>query len=338
MHFAEGKKRLCLFTVTLALAISGCGTEEKGKDAEQPTLTVAAELTKEPNISATKEPEVTDEAKEPTPAGVFSETSEFFEFPDAAIDARLKGQEEHSFTFFCSATVDGTEFALLDCLFLTESSFHNEYLAAKEQFLGYFPELTGETKLFLRRAEKSEYWEATVLEQVSKDCYTDPYIAFNSKENGMIIFGDDYMYIYVTEDGGQTWTSAENVPDIAKSVVGSIRCLTGCGENSFLIGHRYKGTPETGQLSLTKDNGKTWTKIELPAPPTGELEYRYSEPVGFRWEDEKLFLEMNANAEEPNTETENNRQRASYDLVSADGGLTWVLSQPQEALEFYPVE
>lgn len=269
------------------------------------------------------------------------EVSSFFEFSDAAIAPQLKTKQGYGdFTFFCSTVVVGMEFAVLDCLFLSEGDFSKDDLSVREQFSLYFPQFTEEMKLFLRRAEGTETWEAMVMENVSKDGYSDPYIAFNSKKDGMIVFGAEYACFCVTEDGGETWVVAGSIPSPAESVVGSVRCMIGCGEGRFLVGHRYKGTSEEGQLSLTEDHGQTWTSVVLPAPQTGELKYCYSEPVEFWEQDGKLFVRMHAYAEEEAVKTEDGqdlRKEAFYELFSMDDGLTWEFVQ-EGILDFQTVD
>ncbi len=377
MCFGKIKKvGFCLSAAVIIFSAIGCGEKaenekevgavlpmadaESGKMPEtvplQGTETVDAESGKMPETVSLQDAETVGTARGTEPAKTsqtnqlteaekepreLSESLKFFELPDAAIALlRLEEQEPDSFSFYRSVLVDGMEFAVLDCGFIEENAFSDgsAYIPATEQFTSYYPNLVPKTKLFLRRAEGAEFWEAAVMEHVSEnDAFNNPYIAFPSKENGMVIWSDEYACIYVTEDGGATWTLPESIPSPARSVVGSIQCIISCGEGRFLVGHRYKGTPEAGQLSLTEDNGRTWKEIALPEPPTGELEFCYSEPLGFRQEDGKLFVQMRMYAEDTTMEKGDgweDRFEAYYNVVSVDGGLTWNL---EKLLDFYPV-
>lgn len=103
-----------------------------------------------------------------------------------------------------------------------------------------------------------------------------------------------------------------------------------------MVGYRYKYPPETGIVYLTEDNGQSWQLAELPEPDTGELEYRYSEPMRIWGEGGKLVMQMRARAEDTKKTTlgEYGGCEAYYELVSSDGGKVWELAQPEKALEF----
>lgn len=264
-----------------------------------------------------------------------SDTLRFFELPEAALPFTAETEKQEGTpggSGFAAVTVDGMEYAALDCSFMR---------GADEKETAYFsgncPEITSETKLFLRRKEGESVWEAAVLPEVSGFERNEVLIAFYSKENGMIVLDGESnnIRICITKDGGDTWTLAQ-LPD-SMAVMNGIYCICACGEGRFLVGYRYKYPPETGIVYLTEDNGQSWRLAELPEPDSGELKYSYSEPMRIWDEEGRLFIRMRARAED--TAAVSNGEyggcEAYYDLCSADGGRTWEMVQPEKKLNFW---
>ncbi len=87
---------------------------------------------------------------------------------------------------------------------------------------------------------------------------------------GPVAMGDQPMRIYLTDDGGDTWSEIGNPYD-----AGEHRCvLTGAGFSSEKIGFiSYRYYEDAGpDIWWTSDGGDTWQAltVTLPAPYTGE--------------------------------------------------------------------
>ncbi len=78
-------------------------------------------------------------------------------------------------------------------------------------------------------------------------------IRFNSSSEGYIITGDDVFY---TSDGGQSWTSHENVlPGLAQGA-----CITASG--LYVVG-RVPGQSYGGFAVFSQDHGASWTQFDI---------------------------------------------------------------------------
>lgn len=160
------------------------------------------------------------------------------------------------------------------------------------------------------------------------------YLAFSSKEEGMLAFGSGPTTVLVTEDGGATWEKKDNIPEPGESEHQMVLCLAAAGQGRFVIGYRYWGDRgQEGNIFLTKDGAQTWQQVQMPIPKPAGIKFAYIEPVTFRQEGESLFLEICYRGDD----TEGKRMEAHYEAVSEDGGETWELAG-QEEMKFVPFE
>lgn len=262
-----------------------------------------------------------------------SKTLHFFTLEESAI-LLAPQTESGEGTFgleFAATAVDGMEYAALDCSF-----FDGTDVEMTADFLENCPEITSQTKLFLRRKQGEGAWEAAVLPEVSGGERDSARVVFPSKENGMIVLDGESgsVRICITQDGGDTWTLA-GMPDSMAGMNG-IYCVYARGEGNFFVGYRYKYLPETGIVYMTQDNGQSWNLLELPKPDAGELRYGYSEPMRIWEESGKLFIKMRARAEdiEAAARGEFGGYEAYYELASVNGGETWEMVKAEGKLDF----
>lgn len=193
-----------------------------------------------------------------------------------------------------------------------------------------------EKAVFLRRTEGDDTWEEIILQIDDKPFVKleNPHLAFFSKEEGMLVFGNAPTTVLVTEDGGTTWEKKDNIPEPGKSEHQMILCLAAAGQGRFVMGYCYWGTDgQEGNIFLTKDNAETWQQVQMPIPEPVGMTFAYIEPIRFLQEGESLVLELCYRGDN----TEGQRMEASYKAVSKDGGETWELAE-QEEMNFVPFE
>lgn len=194
-----------------------------------------------------------------------------------------------------------------------------------------------EKPLFLRRAEGDSSWEEVVLKADEKSLdmkLENLYLAFSSKEEGMLVFGSAPTTVLMTEDGGTTWEKKDNIPEPGESEHQMVLCLAAAGQGRFVMGYRYWGTDrQEGNIFLTKDGANTWQQVQMPIPEPAGMTFAYIEPITFFQEEESLVLELCYRGDD----TEGQRMEARYKAVSKDGGETWELAEQGE-ISFTPFE
>ncbi|MDE7211489.1 MAG: hypothetical protein K2O03_08625, partial [Lachnospiraceae bacterium] len=208
------------------------------------------------------------------------------------------------------------EYAIADVAnYLTEKKQQGK-AAVWEQY----PNLEPSGKLFLRRKQGEENWQAKLLDfdsTVPAWEESTPGITFADEQNGMISFGWWYTVLLVTGDGGETWEMTRTVPEPGMADHNRADCIINCGENRYLVGYRYLTRPK-GSIWLTKDNGDTWEQVEIAVPKTQET-FCYVEPVEASYDGERAILKMRMVLEDEHGV----RSESFYDTVSKDGGETW---------------
>jgi len=162
----------------------------------------------------------------------------------------------------------------------------------------------------------------TALENYYKDELPDsassPHVLFVDATNGMIVFGQgETTLIYVTKDGGLTWEQAE-IPEAGQTWHAAVTCATAISATEYCIGYRYWGVYE-GAFYLTKDCGKTWTRLEPETAISKDItdNMRYAEAAGVTYENGKLVVQVSCKT------MSGNPWSIEVNLESEDLGDTW---------------
>lgn len=192
------------------------------------------------------------------------------------------------------------------------------------------PASYSERPVFLRRAEGDATWEEVVVKIDGKPLgvqLENFYLAFSSKEEGMLVFGSAPTTVLVTEDGGTTWKKKDNIPEPGESEHQMVLCLAAAGQHRFVMGYRYWGTDgQEGNIFLTKDGAETWQQVKIPIPEPAGMTLAYIEPITFLQEGESLVLELCYRGDD----VKGQRMEGKYKAASKDGGETWELAEQGE--------
>ena len=151
------------------------------------------------------------------------------------------------------------------------------------------------------------------------DSASSPHVLFADTNNGMIMFGvGETTLIYVTKDGGITWEQTE-IPEVGKNFHAWANCATAISAAEYCIGYRYWGDYDGTNFYLTKDSGKTWTRLapETAIPEEITSDMRYAEAADVYYENGCLVVQVSCKTESGNPWS------VEVKLVSEDLGETW---------------
>ena len=126
--------------------------------------------------------------------------------------------------------------------------------------------------------------------------------------------------IYVTKDGGITWEQTE-IPEVGKNFHAWANCATAISAAEYCIGYRYWGDYDGTNFYLTKDSGKTWTRLapETAIPEEITSEMRYAEAADVYYENGRLVAQVSCKTESGNPWS------IEVKLESEDLGETWTM-------------
>ena len=153
------------------------------------------------------------------------------------------------------------------------------------------------------------------------DSAADPHVLFADTHNVMIVFGTGITtLIYVTADGGVTWQQAE-IPGAGKNWHARVTCATAIRATEYCVGYRYWGEYDGTNFYLTKDRGKTWTRLapEAAIPEEITSNMRYAEAADVFFEDGRLVVQVSCKTESGNPWS------IEVKLESEDLGKTWTM-------------
>lgn len=155
--------------------------------------------------------------------------------------------------------------------------------------------------------------------------YYDKMIGFTTRKDGWLVLlsdswtGHQHHYIYLTADGGKTWTETGNVNEIYDFIV------TGAGFANNKIGFIcFRYVQDINPVVYrTEDGGKTWKKCDISIPESFKFSYATPYSPSF----------YGANGVMPVILTENEQGREiTIRYTTSDYGKTWVYDS-----EFQPI-
>lgn len=155
--------------------------------------------------------------------------------------------------------------------------------------------------------------------------YYDKMIGFTTRKDGWLVLlsdswtGHQHHYIYLTADGGETWTETGNVNEIYDFIV------TGAGFANNKIGFIcFRYVQDINPVVYrTEDGGKTWEKCDISIPESFKFSYATPYSPSF----------YGANGVMPVILTENEQGREiTIRYTTSDYGKTWVYDS-----EFQPI-
>lgn len=153
------------------------------------------------------------------------------------------------------------------------------------------------------------------------DSASDPHVLFADSNSGMIVFGTGVTtLIYVTKDGGATWEQTE-IPEAGKNWHAVVTCATAISDTEYCVGYRYWGEYDGTNFYLTKDSGKTWTRLapETAVPREITSDMRYAEVADVYYEKNRLVVQVSYKTESGNPWS------VEVKLESEDLGETWIM-------------
>lgn len=167
--------------------------------------------------------------------------------------------------------------------------------------------------------DMGQTWDTYTVEgtETKEDFFYDKLIGFTTRKDGWLVLGGSvstghqYHYIYLTADGGKTWTETGNVNKICDHVI------TGAGFANKKIGFicfRYADEIDP-VVYRTEDGGKTWEKCDISIPET--YKYTYATPLSPSF--------YGANGVLPVILRDNEQDREiTIRYTTSDYGRTWV--------------
>jgi photosystem II stability/assembly factor-like uncharacterized protein len=116
-------------------------------------------------------------------------------------------------------------------------------------------------------------------------------------------------FLYMTTDGGLDWQLLSHLP-----LVSSFCSAHFISKSVGFLGDCPNVSGPTPQLTLTRDGGKTWQTVDLPAPVGSQ--FTVNQPVFF--DQSRGVIDVRAQTLQGNTVTP-----SDYLVVTNDGGQTW---------------
>lgn len=151
----------------------------------------------------------------------------------------------------------------------------------------------------------------------AKYCGFTKYIGFLTENDGYLVvspgvaLGNSYNYVFLTSDGGKTWTQIGNPNDVYS------RVMTGAGFATKSIGFiGYRVDFEAGPaIYRTADGGYTWEKLGVTVPN----EYDYNTPLSPVFFGAYGVYPVEYRADDDETKM--------FYLTSSDYGMTWTYDE-----------
>lgn len=163
-------------------------------------------------------------------------------------------------------------------------------------------------------------WNEPVLIQNSVGV-SSLYIGFTTPDDGYLVIGNFHgmgyedNFIYLTNDGGKTWTQTGNPNELYA------RILTGAGFANDKIGFlcfRFEDSDFSPAVCRTTDGGRTWKKLSLELPEKFEAYYSKT-PFSPAFDGAEGILPIKL--------IDNDGTVKTIYLISDDYGMTWTCEE-----------
>jgi hypothetical protein len=190
------------------------------------------------------------------------------------------------------------------------------YISEKKTAIAYGGRPYGEPVRVMTSEDMGKTWETS--EAIAQNVGVSKlYVGFNTPDNGWLVItnfhglGNEDHYVYLTADGGKTWTQIGNPNELYA------RVATGAGFSTPNIGFiSYRVDFEPGPaIYRTLDGGYTWKKLEVTVPDG----YDYNTPLS------PVF--SGANGVYPIEYRTDDGSIITYYLTSDDYGRTWTYDE-----------
>ncbi|TSB48235.1 WD40/YVTN/BNR-like repeat-containing protein [Alkalicoccobacillus porphyridii] len=200
-----------------------------------------------------------------------------------------------------------------------EELINDSYVLTKDRavFLYAVHQTSGITVHTISTTDQGKSWQETPISNIE----SRPTLRFrtmdllNEKFGYLIFSGERTMssesgYVYLTNDGGESWTLV-GIPD-------TIRLIAGGGFINETTGFLSYGTinPDAPDLYVTNDAGTSWTSADIHVPEEYGVIFVQAEVPFIR--DNQMVLHVNQG---PNGDYLGGRVKGEFH--SEDEGLTW---------------
>ncbi len=167
--------------------------------------------------------------------------------------------------------------------------------------------------------DMGQTWNAYPVEgaETKNEVFNTKFIGFTTRKDGWLVLGGSvstghqYHYIYLTADGGKTWTETGNVNKIYDHVI------TGAGFANNKIGFIcFRYVNEINPVVYrTEDGGKTWEKCDISIPESYKFSYATPYSPSFHGADGVLPVVLRDNEQ---------GREITIRYTTSDYGRTWV--------------
>ena len=162
--------------------------------------------------------------------------------------------------------------------------------------------------------DKGKTWDKVVIENGYQG--GDLFIGFTSQDVGYyaittdVAMGKQNSYIYITKDGGKTWSEIGNTNGVYPHVITGVGFLD---DKIGFIGFRYESN-NNPIVYRTEDAGLTWEELSIKLPY--EYASDYATPLSPSFDGEKGILPVKLRDND-----------TTINFVTKDKGLTWDYSE-----------
>ena len=169
--------------------------------------------------------------------------------------------------------------------------------------------------------DKGKNWSSHIVTDAEPETTGTSFVGFSTKENGWLVTagylatGYEKNRVFVTSDGGNTWTEIGNTTAVYPRVVTGAAFLD---EKTGFLSFRYD-IDVNPVVYRTEDGGKTWAKckIELPESLRSKIAYSTAEAPAFCGRKGVLPIALTQ------SEDGGSLPEGQSRFVTEDGGKTW---------------
>ena len=169
--------------------------------------------------------------------------------------------------------------------------------------------------------DKGKNWSSHIVTDADPETTGTSFVGFSTRDDGWLVTagylatGYEKNRVFVTSDGGNTWTEIGNTTTVYPRVVTGAAFLD--DETGFLS-FRYD-IDVNPAVYRTEDGGKTWAKCKIELPESLRSKIAYSTALGPVFSGQKGVLPIALTQSEDGGSLPEGESR----FVTEDGGRTW---------------